>query len=492
MEPSESAAERSSTELTPGSVAEVTERLLLWGRRDGAGLARVEYSSEFDRQKVVQRVQTELKQAGIAWTELELPTRRPAEEIVQFLRERLAEVSGGVVSVTGFATAFEPGIPLADALRVVNFNREALVALPLRQLWWMTPVLLQTSLHAMPDLHGWFRPQLKLSPAMSAKVISDSGVIPLGAGELRSVNFEDARQRSQKLLVEFEAARQAGAADQDLLMTYLLPALESLAEVGAQQDLRDLTSRFEGFLGSLKLGKTLEMATALERLAGLYLAQGRYGEAEPMSLTALEIRKRTLGDRHPDTATSLNNLAELYKSQGRYRKAEPLYVEALEIKKKELGILHPSMAISQNNLASLYEAQGRYGEAESLYLEALETLTEKLGKRHPDTATSLNNLAGLYESQGRYGEAEMLYLKALEIRKTDLGDCHPDTANSLNNLAWLYHNTNRLPEAAALIKEAKNILEVVLGPNHPNTLTARENSETIQQRLQGQGPLPQL
>ena len=476
MERSEALAEQSSVDLTPSSVAEVSERLLLWGKRDGAGLARVEYSSEFDRQKVVQLVKTELEQAGIAWTEIELPTRRPAEEIVQFLREQLAEVSEGVVSVTGFATAFEAGTPLADALRVVNFNREALVALPLRQLWWMTPQLLQASLYAMPDLHGWFRPQLRLNPVLSEEVVADSGAINrLGAGELRSVNFEDARQRSQNLVVEFEAARRAGAADQDLLTTYLLPALESLAEVGAQQELQDLTSRFEFFLGSLKLGKTLDMATALDRLAGLYFAQGRYREAEPMFLTALEVRKAELGDCHPDTATSLNNLALLYDSQGHYGEAEPLHVEALEIRQTELGERHPETARSLNNLAALYESQGRYGEAEALYVKALDIHKIELGERHLATATSLNNLAALYESQGRYVEAEPLYVEALDIHKTELGERHPDTATSLNNLAGLYKSQGRYGEAEALYVEALEIKKAELGERHPDTATSLNN-----------------
>ncbi|PZO48551.1 MAG: tetratricopeptide repeat-containing protein [Phormidesmis priestleyi] len=460
--------------MAPGSIDEVCQRVLLWGQREGGGLARVEYSSEFDRQRVVQRLQRELAQAGVAWTEIVLPTRREATDIVRFLRERLSQVPGGVVSVTGFATAFESKTPLADALRVVNFNREELVALPLRQLWWMTPVLLQTSLHAMPDLHGWFRPQLQLSPAVRERELSDttirSAVTPrLGSEQVRGVNFEDARQRSQNLLTEFFTARQAGAADQDLLMTYLLPALESLAEVGAQRELRDLTSQFEGFLGSLKLGKTTEMTTAVSRLARLYSDQGRYTEAEPLYVQALEIWKIELGDRHLYTATSLNNLALLYYSQARYAEAEPLYVQALEIWETELGDRHPCTAQGLNNLALLYYSQGRYTEAEPLYVQALEIYKTELGDRHPCTAQGLNNLAGLYCSQGRYAEAEPLYIQALEIRETELGDRHPDTAQGLNNLALLYYSQGRYAEAEPLHVQALEIKKTELGDRHPDT-----------------------
>ncbi|MEI6444148.1 MAG: tetratricopeptide repeat protein, partial [Nostocales cyanobacterium ELA583] len=66
------------------------------------------------------------------------------------------------------------------------------------------------------------------------------------------------------------------------------------------------------------------LASSLNNLAGLYESQERYGDAEPLILQSLDIRKRQLGDDHPDVAESLNNLAELYRSQGRYGDAELL------------------------------------------------------------------------------------------------------------------------------------------------------------------------
>ena len=120
---------------------------------------------------------------------------------------------------------------------------------------------------------------------------------------------------------------------------------------------------------------------------------------------ALAIEEKALGPDHPDVAVALNNLADLYQAQGRYADAEPLYKRALAIREKTLGPDHPDVAISLNNLAELYRAQGRYADAEPLYKRALAIREKTLGPDHPDVAVSLNSLANLYRTQGRYSDA---------------------------------------------------------------------------------------
>ncbi|CAN0356259.1 unnamed protein product, partial [Ectocarpus fasciculatus] len=45
--------------------------------------------------------------------------------------------------------------------------------------------------------------------------------------------------------------------------------------------------------------------------------QGKYQEADPLYLRAIEIGERTLGADHPDLATRLNNRAGLLEKQVR-------------------------------------------------------------------------------------------------------------------------------------------------------------------------------
>ena len=96
-----------------------------------------------------------------------------------------------------------------------------------------------------------------------------------------------------------------------------------------------------------------DVATSLNNLAGLYKSQGRYSEAEPLYLEALELRIQLLREAYPSFVASLNNLAGLYKSQRHYSKAEPLYLEAIQLAKNTLGAEHPHAQLFQRNLEHL-------------------------------------------------------------------------------------------------------------------------------------------
>jgi hypothetical protein len=200
-----------------------------------------------------------------------------------------------------------------------------------------------------------------------------------------------------------------------------------------------------------------DVATSLNNLAVFYKSLGRWSQAERLYVDALAMRKHLLGDKHPDVATSLNNLALLYYSLERWSEAEPLLLRALAMRKRLLGDKHPDVATSLSNLAALYDSLGRWSEAESLYVDALARRKRLLGDEHPDVATNLNNLALLYYSLERWSEAEPLLLQALAIRKRLLGDKHPDVATNLNNLAGLLAATNQPTEALAQMLQATNI-----------------------------------
>ena len=96
--------------------------------------------------------------------------------------------------------------------------------------------------------------------------------------------------------------------------------------------------------------------------------RGDYEEAVRQSKAALK-EAEDFGEQDPRFATTLNNLAGLYRAQARYAEAEPLYKRALAIREKALGPAHPDVATSLNNLALFYREQGRNQDVERLLRE---------------------------------------------------------------------------------------------------------------------------
>ena len=234
----------------------------------------------------------------------------------------------------------------------------------------------------------------------------------------------------------------------------------------AAKRIEDAGGRFED--------KPLVEASIRLTLGNTYRQLGEYPAAEPHLEQARGLRRRELGDEHPDTLLSMNSLADLYDSQGRYGDAEPLYRQTLDVRRSVLGDEHPDTLLSMNNLASVYWHQRRVDDAEPLFRETLDGRRRVLGEEHPDTLSTMNDLAHLYERQRRYREAHLLCREAMEIRIRVLGNEHPDTLASMNRLAVLYRRARRYDDAATLFQQILDTRERILGDEHPATLSSLE------------------
>jgi serine/threonine protein kinase/tetratricopeptide (TPR) repeat protein len=226
---------------------------------------------------------------------------------------------------------------------------------------------------------------------------------------------------------------------------------------------------------------------SVTNLAALYMARGQYAKAEPLYVQTLDIRRRALGEEHPFTLLSMNNLATLYADQSQYAKAEPLYVKTLEARRRVLGEEHTDTLFSMNSLALLYLYQGQYTKAEPLLVKTLEVQRHVLGEEHPYTLLSMNALAGLYLRQGQYAQAEPLFVKTLDVRRRVLGEEHLNTLVSMSNLASLYLEQGQLAKAEPLRVKTLEVSRRVLGEEHPVTLSSMNNLAFL---YQAQGKLP--
>ena len=218
-----------------------------------------------------------------------------------------------------------------------------------------------------------------------------------------------------------------------------------------------------------------DYAMALSNLAYYYDALGNYSEAIRLATFAMEFCKNYFGEEHPTYAISLSNLASYYADLGNYSEAIRLGTLAMEIRKKVLREEHPGYAGSLINLASCYGSIGNYTEAIRLATLAMDIYKRKLGEEHPDYARSLNNLANYYDDLGNYTEAIRLETLAMEIRKKVLGEEHPDYAISLSNLSCYYAELGNYNEAIRIETLAMEIRKKVLGEEHPDCAISLSN-----------------
>jgi tetratricopeptide (TPR) repeat protein len=80
---------------------------------------------------------------------------------------------------------------------------------------------------------------------------------------------------------------------------------------------------------------------------------GELPAARPYYEKALEIRKKVLGEEHPDTARSLNNLSLLCYDENDFEGAAKLMRQAYVICKKALGGDHPDTISMMESLAKI-------------------------------------------------------------------------------------------------------------------------------------------
>jgi len=215
--------------------------------------------------------------------------------------------------------------------------------------------------------------------------------------------------------------------------------------------------------------------TSMCSLGGNLMRQGRYAEAEKLEREALDIRRRVLGPEHPDTLRSMSSLAAVLLVEDRYAEAEKLDREAVDLDRRVFGPENSDTILSMGNLAiALYE-EGRYAEAEKLDRELVEFERRVLGPEHPDTLMPMNDLAAVLNAEGRYAEVEKLQRETLEIRRRVLGPEHPETLQSINLLANALAGEGRYDEAEKLHREILDIQRRALGPEHPDTASSKYN-----------------
>ncbi len=216
-----------------------------------------------------------------------------------------------------------------------------------------------------------------------------------------------------------------------------------------------------------------ENACTLERLENARTPERQ--EAETLLLKVIKIRKRVLGDEHPDVADAYLRLAYNLTIQKRENEAECYIRNALAIRAKVLGSEHRDTLKAQRQLVINLKQQGHHDESEQENYRRLENSTDLLqtSKHGVDISNELDHAYDLVR-KGQRDKAEVIFRKLLDICKTSLGNDHPYTAGSYHRLAHHLTREKRFKESEPLIRRALEINMQAHGPTHPQTLKSRK------------------
>jgi hypothetical protein len=105
---------------------------------------------------------------------------------------------------------------------------------------------------------------------------------------------------------------------------------------------------------SERLSVEPEVWLRLQAEAATYLwSRGQYRQAIALDEQTLGVRRRVLGDDHPDTLMSMNNLAEARRAIGDLQGAHDLHEQTMAGFRRVLGDDHPNTLTSMSNLAAV-------------------------------------------------------------------------------------------------------------------------------------------
>lgn len=210
-----------------------------------------------------------------------------------------------------------------------------------------------------------------------------------------------------------------------------------------------------------------DLVTTLDSLAVVLDQQGRHVEAEPLHRELLPLVRAQYGPAHWRVATAQVHLASNLEGQGKGQgEAIQLYEEALEIRRRTLGEKDWQVGQVLLLLAQLYRYDQKLPKALGLALEAHAILEAGEGPDHPYVAHALREIGRNYLTQGRFADAEPYLRRCLEIRSKKLEARHPDLAKAQISLARCLIGQGRYDEAAPLLREARTTLITVYGRDH--------------------------
>lgn len=190
-----------------------------------------------------------------------------------------------------------------------------------------------------------------------------------------------------------------------------------------------------------------EVGVAQGGLAAVYFQSGRALAAAPLVLSAMEIFKKSHGDKSFAAAANLGQNALLAMTFGNYDEAEKNFLQVADLMGKLLGDNHPYVAWAYGFLGEIMAQAGRGKDSERYYARCLQISKDGLGLAHPLVLRAIEPYAGRLAGSGRYDDACQVYEEALEHQRKRRGEKHPILVQTLGSYGFFAQTYGRGEEA---------------------------------------------
>ena len=191
-----------------------------------------------------------------------------------------------------------------------------------------------------------------------------------------------------------------------------------------------------------------------QRLAQVLLAEKKFPDAEEQALTAVSLRIRALGQKHPDLAADYALVAHIYEAQKKWDPAKGVWETVAQIQTDNFGYDDLRLAETLDSLAACQHELELVGPAESALRRALAIRELNQGPASPEVAHTADRIALLLFQTKRFADAEPFYKRALEIYTALLDPGNPLLARGYDNLAVTEAMLKNYEESERLYREA--------------------------------------
>ena len=182
--------------------------------------------------------------------------------------------------------------------------------------------------------------------------------------------------------------------------------------------------------------------------------EGRYEEAEPLLLRAVQISGKTHGENSSQTLFALNRACIVSRLLKKFDQAEQFVEKALIIAS---GCFHDQEIFpwTLENLALLREAEGRIEEATESYEKSIAEFERTCGFPSYETAEALYHQSGYLLRIGDFGASEKAISRAISVMDEIEDLSHYEKSDYLSTLATVLEATGRADEAKAIRSRAE-------------------------------------